>query len=75
MGICSDDRHVGNMNMLGGVYKVALNGVLDKEGNRVNLNSLHYRITCRDQPTQSHSSTVTDALNFCCMGPTIFYAR
>ena len=75
MGICSDDRVVGDSNMFGAVYKVTLNGVLDQKGNRVNLNSLHYRIVCRDQPTQSQSSTVTDALNFCCQGPSVFYAR
>ena len=75
MGICTDDRQVGVANMLGEVYKVTLNGVLDREGGRVDLTNFHYRIVCRDQPTQSQSKTMTDAVNSCCQGPTVFYAR
>ena len=73
MGICGGENEVEGE--LGLVYCVKLLGVLDKSGNRVNLDQFHYRIACRDQPISNQSKSVTNALNLKCNASPHFFAR
>ena len=78
MGLCSDENSVsvGDGSELGAIYRVYLNGVIDQNGNKIDLTQFYYRIACRNIPKDRETSkTLTDAICLPAVGSAQFYAR